>query len=114
MASYHSPYFFCHVVHIVCKLIVCLHCVICTLRCFMFSVFLMLINIRIVFGLHILYLYIHCSCACFNQCNNFGLGTYGATVNQHDTLVDLIHPKIHFINMSNNFMRQLYYTFFFK
>ena len=82
----------------------------------MFSVFLMLNNIRIVFGLHIilLYLYIHCSCACFNQCNNFDLGTYGATVNQHDTLVDLIHPKIHFINMSNNFMRQLHYTVFFS
>ena len=28
MASYHSPYLFCHVVQIVCKLIVCLHCVI--------------------------------------------------------------------------------------
>ena len=80
----------------------------------MFSVFLMLINIRIAFGLHILYLYIHWSCACFNQCNNFDLGTYGATVNQHDTLVDLIHPKIHVINMSNNFMRQLHYTGFFS
>ena len=49
------------------------------LGCFMFSVFLMLINIRIVFGLDILYLYIHCSCAWFNQCNNFDLATYGAT-----------------------------------
>ena len=78
----------------------------------MFSVFLMLINIRIVFGLQILYMYIHCSCACFSQCNNFDLGTYGATVNQHDTLVDLIRPKIHFINTSNNFKRQLHYTFF--
>ena len=38
-----------------------------------------------------------------------------ATVNQHDTLVELIHSKIHFnINMSNNCKRQLHYTYFFK
>ena len=38
------------------------------------------------------------------------------TVNQHDTLVELIHSKIHFnINMSNNSYckRQLHYTYFF-
>ncbi len=35
-----------------------------------------------------------------------------ATVNQHDTLVELIHSKIHFnINMSNNCKRQLHYTY---
>ena len=38
-----------------------------------------------------------------------------ATVKQHDTLVELIHSKIHFnINMSNNCKRQLHYTYFFK
>ena len=39
-----------------------------------------------------------------------------ATVNQHDTLVELMHSKIHFnINMSNNSYckRQLHYTYFF-
>ena len=36
-------------------------------------------------------------------------GTYVATANQHDTLVELIH----FINMSNNCKRQLHYMYFF-
>ena len=38
----------------------------------MFSVLFMSINIRIVFGLQILYLCIHFSFACFNQCNIYG------------------------------------------
>ena len=64
----------------------------------MFSVPFMSINIKIVFGLQILYICIHFSFARFNQCNNFDSATYVATANQHDTLVELIH----FINMSNN------------
>ena len=75
----------------------------------MFSVLFMSINIRIVFGLQILYLCIHFSFACFNECNNFDSCTYVATANQHDTLVELIH----LINMSNNCKRQLHYMYFF-
>ena len=75
----------------------------------MFSVLFMSINIRIVFGLQILYLCIHFSFTCFKQCNNFDSGTHVATANQHDTLVELIH----FINMSNNCKRQLHYMYFF-
>ena len=48
----------------------------------------MSINIIIVFGLHISYLCIHFSFACFNQCNNIDSGTCVATVNQNDTLVE--------------------------
>ena len=75
----------------------------------MFSFLFMSINIIIVFGLQILYLCIHFSFACFYQCHSFDSGTYVATANQHDTLVELIH----FINMSNNCKRLLHYMYIF-
>ena len=85
----------------------------------MFSVFLMMINIIIVFGLHILYLYIAIGAYTFDLhvSINVMILTVAhnvATVNHYYTLVELIHSKIHFINMSNNCKRQLHYTYFFK
>ena len=67
----------------------------------MFRFFLMMINIIIVFGLHILYLYIaigglHFSFACFNQCNNFDSCNSEPTlyISGIDTLKDTFYQHV--------------------
>ena len=81
MASYHS-HFFAMWYKLCVSLLNAYTVFFALLGCFMFSVLFMSINIRIVFGLQILYLCIHFSFACFNQCNNFDSATYVATANQ--------------------------------